>query len=217
MSARRDTIDRRAGFTLIELLVVLSILSVVTTLGTTAFITITTAWNEQKIMAELDQLAQDAFAAIERDLSDTLSYELSGVAIAGTNRNQRDDGAWRETYNADDVFSIPIQGSSAQRTRQRSAKVGYYVDRSSGGASLVRTIGGLYKGFPTTGREDLIPRASAIAFRVEYLSKDPDKLWVAGWDRAGHPEAIRLSLTLEDPDRPEFQVSRKTVLRVHVR
>ena len=217
MSTSRFDNKSKAGFTLIELLVVLSILSVVTTLGTTAFITITTAWNEQRALIALDREAQKVFETIERDLSDTLSQELSGVTITGANRDQKSTGTWPETHLADDALSIPIQGSAAQRTRQRSARVGYYIDRSAGGASFVRTTGKLSEGFPTTGRQDLIPDVRTIAFRVEYLTDDPEKVWVPTWNRAAHPEAIRLSLTLEDADRPEFQLSRKAVMRVHVR
>lgn len=208
---------RRAGFTLLELLVVLTILGVVSTLGTSAFVTVTSAWNERKALTELDAQAEEAFESIRRDLADTLSYELSGVAITGTSRDAVDTDTVPAAHNADDSVSIPVQGAAAGRTRQRAAMVAYSVDRGAAEGSLIRTAGNLDDNFPTTGRQEVIPRARTVAFRAEYLSDDPDRLWESEWHGPGHPKALRISLTLEDPDRPDIQISRKAVLRVHVR
>ena len=212
---------RRGGFTLLELLVVIAILGIVSGLGTSAFVTVTSAWNERKSITELDAQAQQAFKRIRRDLSDTLSYELSGIAIRGTRHDAVDTSTVPAAHNADDdiaipVQGVPVQGASAGRARQRAALVGYRMDRGAGEGSLVQTAGDLDAEFPTTGKLEIIPGAHTVAFRVEYLSSDPDSLWVGDWKGPGHPGAVRISLTLEDPDRPAFQISRKAVFRVHV-
>ena len=207
---------RRGGFTLLEVLVVIAILSIVSGLGTSAFVSVTSAWNERKSITELDAQAQQAFESIRRDLSDTLSYELSGIAIRGTSHDAVDTGTVPAAHNADDNIAIPVQGASAGRTRQRAALVGYRMDRGAANGSLVRTIGDLEAKFPTAGKLEIIPGVRTIAFRIEYLSNDPGPLWVGDWQGPGHPGALRISLTLEDPDRPDFQISRKAVLRVHV-
>ena len=204
---------RRAGFTLLEILVVLTILGVVSTLGISAFVTRTSAWNELRARTELDAQAEEAFKAIRRDLADTLSYELSGVALTGTRDDAVDTDTFRPAHNADDSVSIPVQGAAAGRARQRATMVGY---RASEG-SLIRSVGSLDEDFPTTGRQEVIPRARTVAFRAEYLSEAPNQLWETEWHGPGHPKAVRISLTLEDPDRPDIQISRKAVLRVHVR
>ena len=208
---------RRAGFTLLEVLVVLTILGVVSTLGISAFVTVMSAWNEGKTLTELDAQAEEAFEEIRRDLADALSYELSGVALRGTSGDAIDTDTVPAAHNADDSVSIPIQGAAVGRARQRAEMVGYRVDRGTAEGSLIRTVGSLDEDFPTTGRQEVIARARTVAFRAEYLSDDPGRLWESEWHGPGHPKAVRISLTLEDRDRPGIQISRKAVLRVHVR
>ena len=208
---------RRGGFTLLEILIVLAIMGVVSGLGSSAFIVVTSAWNERKSITELDAQAQAVFESIRRDLSDTLSYELSGLEIHGTHRDAVDRSTVPAAHNADDSIAIPVQGASTGQARQRAALVGYRIDRSSENGALVRTVGNLDAAYPTTGRQEIIPLARTVAFRIEYLNDSPGGLWKDDWQGPGHPRALRVSLTLEDLDRPDFQIARKAVLRVHVR
>ncbi len=208
---------RKQGFTLLELLVVLAILGVVTGLGTSAFVTVTAVWNETKSLTDLDAQAEEAFRSIGRDLSDTLSYDLSKLSIVGTRQEIVNTNTVPAAHDANDTVAVPIQGASLGRTRLRAAMVGYRVDRDLSKGSLIRTQGDLDGKFPTTGQQNVLPLAHTIAFRVEYLSDESDQHWLAVWHGPGHPEAIRVSLVLEDPDRPDFQISRKKVFRIHVR
>ena len=54
-----------------------------------------------------------------------------------------------------------------------------------------------------------------VGFRVEYL--DDDGAWRREWDESGLPRAVRVSLTLMDPIRPETQIARKAVFPIQTR
>jgi hypothetical protein len=52
---------------------------------------------------------------------------------------------------------------------------------------------------------------------VEYLGGDANAAWSEAWAGPGLPRAVRVSIALEDPVRPEFQVARKAVFPIRVR
>ena len=83
MSARLrggNDVARRAGFSLIEMLVVLAVLSVVTTLGVSAFASITGSYRATQRVFNLEHVAQKVFESVERDCAAVTSAELCGVA-----------------------------------------------------------------------------------------------------------------------------------------
>jgi len=212
----RGSEGARRGFTLLEVLVVIVILSVVSGLGTSAFVTITSAWNDQQSMSQLNAMAEDVFSAIATDFSDTLSHDLSGVPISGASRDSVDTRTVPAAHNADDTLVIPIQGAAAGRTRERLATVGYRIDRSAATMPLLRTLGELGDKTPGANGQSLVPGARTLAFRVEYLSEKPGRLWIQEWNGADHPRAVRVSITLQDLNRPDLQLSRKSVMHIHV-
>jgi prepilin-type N-terminal cleavage/methylation domain-containing protein len=216
MSARR----RRAtgGFTLIEILVVIGIFGVVTAIGTSTFVSVTSAWNERKVIAELDAQAQLAIESIRQDVAAALSHEVAGVSLRGGDGEVQDGRTYPAAVHPDDDLSIPVQAVDPNAPLAVPANVGYRIERSGGTGVLVRTVGPLGAEFPTTNRLDLLPGAAVMGFSVEYLASGPGPIWVESWNGDGAPAAVRVSLSIQSLDRPnQFQVCRQAVIPVRVR
>lgn len=211
------TMPRRAGFTLIELLVVLAIIGIVMTIGTSTFVTVTAAWHERRAISELDDQAETVLDSIGQDIASMISFDVSGVGIAGASREVKDSRTYPAASHADDEICIPVNAHDPARNVSTPGKVAYKVDRSGGTAgTIVRTVGPLSGEVPTGGRLELIP-ARVQGFSVEYLGGDVNAAWTDTWAGPGLPRAVRVSISLEHPVRSEFQVARKAVFPVHVR
>ncbi len=205
------------GFTLIELLVVMTIIGVVMTIGTSTFVTVTAAWHERRALTELDNQVQTVFDSIGHDIAATISYDISGVGITGTSRDVKDDRTYPAATHPDDDFCLPVNDFDTARNQFTPSKVAYRVDRiGKPTGALVRTVGPLGGDYPAGARLELIP-ARVQGFSVEYLGADANAAWSDSWAGSGLPRAVRVSISLEDPVRPEFQVARKAVFPVHVR
>ena len=76
---RHTPLRRSDGFTLLEILVVAAIIGVVMTMGTSTFVGVTRAWNEQRAITDLDDQARAALESIRQDVESTLSSEVSGL------------------------------------------------------------------------------------------------------------------------------------------
>lgn len=212
--------NRSLGFTLLEMLVVISILGVVTALGASAFVSVTASWNAQKRITDLDAQAIQALDSIRADLTNTLSEELSAVGLRGLSRERRDESTFPAAVYPDDQLTFPIQSMDPTQSLAVPAKVGYRVDRSSGQGILVRTLGPLDQGFPSSNTQQVIPRAYVLGFSLEYLTAHDgdDGLWTPQWDQNRLPDAVRVTLVLQDPDRPEqIQITRTGVVPIRVR
>ncbi len=55
-----------------------------------------------------------------------------------------------------------------------------------------------------------------LAMRIEYSERRSDGSWFAAWTKPELPAAVRVSLTIMDPLRPNEQISRKTVFPIWV-
>jgi len=208
----------RGGFTLLELLVVVSIMGLVTAIGTQTFVGVTQAWNERKTLTELDAQADAVLDSIRRDVTDALSATVSGVSIQGTSNDVKDERTFPAALNANDSLMVPIRAVDANRAVAVPASVGYRVERTGEAGVLVRTIGPLGKEFPSTNRTDLMPNARVMGFCVEFLATGSGAMWTRAWTRSEMPAAVRVSLSIEDVDRPDqFQSSRQIVIPVRVR
>jgi len=198
--------------------VVVSILGVVTAVGTQTFVGVTQAWNERKALAELDAQADAVLESIRRDVTDALSADVAGVAIRATEGEVTDSRTFPEARHADDSMMIPVRAVDSNRAVAVPASVGYRVERTGESGVLVRTVGPLGKEFPTTNRLDLMPNARVLGFRVEFLADGSGALWTGAWTRPSMPAAVRVSLSIEDVDRPtQYQSSRQIVIPVRVR
>jgi len=56
-----------------------------------------------------------------------------------------------------------------------------------------------------------------VRLRFEYAGDDGAEGWLDRWDRPTLPRAIRVSLMIEDPNRPDRQLARKVVFGNEVR
>ncbi len=208
---------RRRGFTLVEVLTAVAIMSIVTTMGVKSFATLTSAWNETRILSELTQSIEIAFDSIHRDTEDVLSANLSGVSISGEHRNLENVREFEKAADADDRIVLPVQGNVSGRSLQISASVQYSVSRSGERSELIRTKDQLGSPAPAKGRQVVLSGADTTRFRVEYATGDPAHPWADTWNESQLPLAVRVSIVAASMDRPWLQVSRKRVFPINVK
>ena len=210
----------RTGFTLIEILVVISIMGVVTSLGISAFVSLGDAWSSTRTMSDLDREAYNAFRMIGQDLAVVVSTELSGVSIRGVRRDPEPSqkGRFRDRVLADDAVIIPVPAGASGEADINL--ISYSVNRADGGHRLVRTVGDVTLQEEETFAEMNVVNpgiAEVIRFRVDYSNGGDE--WFAEWTDASLPQAVRVSMTLEEPrlGRQHLQITRKAVFAIHVR
>ena len=221
--ATPELVRRRAGFTLIEILVVISLMGVVTSLGISAFVDMSEAWKSTRTMSELDREASNAFRMIEQDFASVVSTELSGISLRGIHRDleSSEKGASPRYFDrvlADDAIVIPVPAGAGGEAD--IGLISYSVNRADNSHRLVRTFGDI------TLREDqslvevdvVNPNvAEVIRFRIDY--SDSAGEWSAEWTDTPLPQAVRVSMTLEQPGKygQHLQITRKAVFAIHVR
>ena len=87
------------------------------------------------------------------------------------------------------------------------------VDRREKTLLIVRKATEVFaeKGYNIATMSEIAERADVLRFRVEYPVANGQG-WTRRWSKKNVlPAAIRVNLTLADPDRPDRQVSRKAV------
>jgi prepilin-type N-terminal cleavage/methylation domain-containing protein len=208
---------RRAGFTLLEVLVVTGLLGVVTTLGLSAFVAVTSAWNERQIQQRLDEIASDVFEAMDRDISNMLSAHLTGDPLRGVSEEYRIPGSNPPAYTANDKLVLVLQGAQSPSPLYYTHRAQYAIDRSSAPARLVRFEGPVGDTNPQRAASPLTPPSEAgiAGLRIQYAAPDGNE-WLNEWSRSDNPSAIRVSIALRSLVRPDIQVSRVRVFPVHV-
>ena len=174
MNTRPVGNDVSRGFSLIEVLVSIALLGVVTTIGVRTFSLLTTTWKETQTLAGLEDSAAIAFREIRKDLSDTLSAELSGVSIIGIDQYVNAKQGHNQAADEDDRLIIPIQGTKDGEILERTRSIQYRIERESGRASLVRTRGDLGDKNPSKGKFDFIPLVDVVRFDVAYATGESD-------------------------------------------
>lgn len=205
------------GFTLVELITVLAVLTVVSTLGTMAYLQIDGRWRSVHKRTELHAAADAIFAQMRGDFANLLAPRRTGLALSGETATYRDEdigGYWQVAFD-DDRLILPVElFNSAEGVAERR-RVMYRIDREPPLPVLVRSEGPLDAAVPAGAAMALPPgRAPGVlAMAIEYLQ---DGEWGRTWDRAGAPDAVRVSLTLRDRNRPDEQIARRAVFAVQV-
>ncbi len=211
---------KRRGFTLLELLVALVLLSVVSGIGIRVFFRISDEWRVTSLRLDMNTEAERIFSELDRDFGRIVSAKLSGVSVVGETRSQdvplMARGSNKDTERAfqrmeDDCVVLPIAFTNGQSGQTERACVMYHIDRGGAVPALVRTLGA-FSSKPPEGAKQVVAKG-VMALRVEY---DDGSAWQPRWNRPELPKAVRISLTLQHPDRPWEQISRKAVFGVHV-
>lgn len=205
MDARRNR-----GFTLVELIFVMAILGVLTTMGVVTFGRINTLWAQTRSRTELDARAEYALEQIRQDMVAFVSPELTGAPLQGTN-SISSDAAFPGADLASDTLLIPIRGTTPAGSELLAA-VQYSVEADGAERVLTRTRMGLY-GEPTEANPVNVV-SGIVHFNVQYAG--PEGIWQDAWDSLEPPSAVRVSLVVAEPERPERQVARESIFAVRV-
>ncbi len=205
MNARRTR-----GFTLVELILVIAILGVLTTMGVVMFGRINHEWTVVKNRTELDATAEYAFGQIRQDLAAFVSPSLTGAPLQGADATST-GAAFPGQQLASDSLVIPLRGTSPEGDDVLAAAK-YDVQVLGGTRTLTRSRAGLY-GEEVPG-EPVTVAPGVVHFNVQFL--DAEGNWQDSWDSASPPSAVRVSLVVANPDRPERQVARETQFAVRV-
>lgn len=211
MMSRRvltSSAHQRGGFTLLELLVVIGLIGVITTWGYVILFRIDSEWNDLRRRAELSAAADTVIATMRADFDAMVSPVLAGIPVSGAERTYQDP----RRLMFDDTFSLPITAPDGPQVHH----VRYFVDRVDGRSLLTREATAIATAASVSTA--LYPQVDVAYLRCEFASESESGgiAWVYGWDRPEPPTAIRISMTLTNPDFPHIQVSRKAVFDVPV-
>ena len=204
---------RRIGFTLIELIVVLSLMGVATTLGVVMFARVTDVWKQASIRTELDATVNNVFEQMRQDFDAVVSGKLAGVSVRGATQTAQDKRFFKIPLEDDQVI-VPIEIAPGPGARVQRADVRYVIERKEDMPTLVRTT--TLSGSPNAPVTHLKLAQGVIAMRVEFIGKGPESSWQKDWLQAAAPGAVRVSLTVADPNRYYEQISRKAVFPIKV-
>jgi type II secretion system protein J len=211
---RQPAIGRRRpafGFTLLELLVVIALMGIVSTLGTQVFFAMTDAWTSTRQRTELDAQADQIFKTLRHDFEQIVSPRLAGVSVKGVTREAQDPRFYNQNLG-DDELSFAVLQPVGDMESVRCVQARYYLNRSEGATVLTREVKDF--GYADKTAVRLPVSQNVLSFYAEYLAADGQ--WEKTWDRPELPEAVRVSLTLVNPDSLE-QVTRKAEFPVRVK
>ena len=215
----------RDGFTLLELLVVIGLLSAVTALGMSVFVSVDRGWDIRKAEEELEAMIGVVFESLERDMNDVLSAEVSGYSLRGVDDEKRIPDSVPHAYWPQDELIVPVQGTQSGGALLYGRGVRYHVDVQGPADeyaprahySVVRSEDAIDVQTPARAAVTLTPdTASVTGFQIEYAAPGTDE-WTHAWDRGDLPAAVRVSLTLQYASRPDVQIARKRVFPIRVR
>lgn len=208
MSAR----EHHRGFTLLELILVVALLSVVTSLGVSIFVKVSDAWDVTHARTEMDARAGYIFSQMGQDFGQMVSHKLAGANIVSESQTAQDKRFFRIPLR-DDRVTIPVQLASQPGQPPQRAEVTYSIDRKDETCTLMRSTRVVGAKGPGTS---VAVAEGVLAMGIEYAGKTPGSAWQAPWTQAGIPGAVRVNVTLMDPDRIGQQISRKAVFPILV-
>lgn len=209
---RRTSLRKHAGFSLVEMLVVLAMLSVVSTVGIGAFISITGSYRTTEKRMDLEGVAQRALESIGEDCSLLTASRLAGTALRGV-RSMEDAARYGRVPLEDDHIVLPVSYQNPLEKRVERLSVAYAIDRETAPARLVRTMQGGY-GHEAPGGATETVATGVLSMRIDYFDGN---VWQENWSAEQHPVQVRVSVTVFDLDRPYEQLSRSATFPIRVR
>jgi len=211
---KMKAIHNRGGFTLMELLAVLAILGVVMFLSTSAIFTTADWWSQIRTRAQLVDKADSAFEQIRTDITAALSPALTGVSLTHEQGTLGDGTGYLDSPFPSDRVIVPVYMPLGPEQKLMSGRVQYTIERDEESSVLVRTTGGLYS--DSVEGNPLTIETSVYGFDVQFAKPEGDG-WIDEWDRSGLPDAVRINLLMADEVNPTIQLSRTSVMTIHVR
>lgn len=206
---------KRSGFTLFELLVVLSVMSVVSTIGVTAYSRVTGVWRVSALRMEMASNAEYIFETIRRDIENVPSSLRTGQAIRGTDV-LNEEVNYRRVPLDNDTLVLPVLQVGGKGLSERIA-VKYHIQRNGTDHVLARTAGPM-GGSDPNGSSLMVSdvnRANVLSMDIQYLSAG---VWQPVWSGPTHPEAVRVALTLAGKGQREVeQITRSAVFPIRVK
>ncbi|MBI1319119.1 MAG: prepilin-type N-terminal cleavage/methylation domain-containing protein [Candidatus Hydrogenedens sp.] len=199
------------GFTLLELIVVLAVLSVVSTLGISAFVSVTSYYNTTARRMALDERARQVFESIQEDCAMMVPSGFAGCSVF-SKRQMEETKRYGRVPLENDQMVLPIAFYNPVTEATNRASVLYAIDRSEAQPRLIRRLEGGFGNPAPQGAEEIVAEG-VLAMRIDYFD---GKRWLPEWTAAQHPDAIRVSLVLQDLDRPYEQVARKCAFPIQV-
>jgi len=202
----------RSGFTLFELLVVLAVMSVVTTIGVTAYSRVTGVWRVSTLRLSLAANASTILDSIHRDMENVPSARRMGQSIGGVDVLS-EETHFRRVPLDNDRLILPVLQANASGFTERAA-VKYHIVRDAEGDRIVRTSGPM-DGSEPAGSSLILSDTRVLALDLQFLDGGE---WKPAWTGPEHPEAVRVSLTLAGSGVREVeQITRSAVFPVRAK
>jgi prepilin-type N-terminal cleavage/methylation domain-containing protein len=178
------------GFTLLELLVVLAVLSVLTAIGTRVLFSITDAWKTISVRNALEVRAAEVFDSFRRDFSQIRDFrDIQPDAIS---------------------FRVECFNTVSRHTER--ANIAYELVRPKTGLPTLERVYSSGGETPESGNRGVLAEG-VVAWRIELFD---GTLWKQDWVNPAMPKAVRVSMVLQDKDRPWEQISRTVVFPIFV-
>lgn len=190
------------GFTLVEVIMVLAVMGVATSMGISIFYKAIDAWSVAQTKTNLDAKADRIFSSIRQDVAEVASANVTGASFRVAKMPPMGDSG------ESDALTVPVLSSANNKSL---TDVTYRRVHKESVSFLARIVGDA-KREPT---ENDKVEDGVLAVRFEFLPGGGD-IWQADWTQPGLPAAVRVSLLLNDADRPYVKVSRKAVFPVRV-
>ncbi|MGI6138044.1 MAG: type II secretion system protein GspJ [Candidatus Hydrogenedentales bacterium] len=209
MTATLPKINR--AFTLFELLLAVSLLSLVSTIGATAFFKLTRYWGDVLVTQRLNHQASLVFEVMTSDFENMVSSKISGAALKGQHLFYEDtENFWRLRFE-DDRIAFPVAYNNPATQRSETYLVRYAIEREQGEATLVRYTRLLSAAPDEETAADLFPAVTGI--HIEYSDGTE---WRDSWEEASSPLMLQVSLSLMEGARVDKHLSRISTFPIYV-